>query len=840
MKLLTLSAFIVSLGFLAGVGTPSVAGAEPERGPEMVVPRSGLALANVGQSRRWSDRLDPVETIAIAEGLDSYQPQAGQEVTLPDGETRGWQTVELDASGQLDRQALGRGGYLYVPLESPEDRPIVLNVVGHGGLHFNGQPHTANIYGRGYYHVPVMARQGINRLLIQSGRGSIGLKWYVPPSPVFLLDGDQTLPDLVVGQATDTWGAVIVINTTSQPTEGLVLVAAGQGVRRATTPVPAIAPLSIRKVGFRILGPAPNEAGDAAGTLQLCGPGGRPTHQTALTLRVRSPHDPRKVTFVSEIDGSVQYYALRAAQPLAESDPPPAIVLSLHGASVEAIGQASSYSPKSWLHLVAPTNRRPYGFDWEDFGRADAMEVLELAKQSLAHDPARIYLTGHSMGGHGAWHVGSLFPDRFAAIGPSAGWVSYRTYARRRGSADEELSDLEKLLRRGEIIGDPTELAVNLTDQAVYILHGADDNNVPVSQARRMAEVLEAVHHDWTLHEEPGMGHWWSNPWDDGGATCVDWPPLFDQFARHALPPVPSVRTVQFATANPGVSSQCYWLAIEGQRTHHALSSATVHTWPNKRRLEGTTENVAVLRLDVGHLMSRGPITIQLDGQSLEPISDPGPSGAIWLARTGDQWQVTEQPPRSHKGPHRYGAIKNELRHRFLLVYGTAGNEQENRWSLDKARLDAETFWYRGNAGMDVLPDHQFDLAQYADRTVVLYGSADTNSAWSKLLADSPVQVQRNRVSVGDRTLQGPDLAVALVQPRPDSEIASVVAISATGPTGMRWAERQSLFVPFVRYPDCVVWSAGPEGAVQPRVVTAGYFGLDWSVANGEFVWDAE
>lgn len=91
---------------------------------------------------------------------------------------------------------------------------------------------------------------------------------------------------------------------------------------------------------------------------------------------------------------------------------------------MQAIRHAGSYSKKSWLHLVAPINRRPFGFDWEDFGRADAIEVLELAQAKLRHDPSRIYLTGHSMGGHGTWHIGSTFPDRFAAIGPSAGWVS--------------------------------------------------------------------------------------------------------------------------------------------------------------------------------------------------------------------------------------------------------------------------------------------------------------------------------------------------------------------------------------------------------------------------------
>jgi len=32
------------------------------------------------------------------------------------------------------------------------------------------------------------------------------------------------------------------------------------------------------------------------------------------------------------------------------------------------------------------------------------------------------------MGGHGAWQIGSLYPDRFAAIGPSAGWLSFDSY----------------------------------------------------------------------------------------------------------------------------------------------------------------------------------------------------------------------------------------------------------------------------------------------------------------------------------------------------------------------------------------------------------------------------
>src|SRR5262249_53415508 len=113
----------------------------------------------------------------------------------------------------------------------------------------------------------------------------------------------------------------------------------------------------------------------------------------------------------------------------ATQDSPPALVLSLHGAGVQATNQIGAMSAKTWAHIVAPTNRRPFGFDWEDWGRLDALEVLDAAGRVLEYDPARVYLTGHSMGGHGTWQLGVLFPDRFAAIGPSAGWIDFASYA---------------------------------------------------------------------------------------------------------------------------------------------------------------------------------------------------------------------------------------------------------------------------------------------------------------------------------------------------------------------------------------------------------------------------
>src|SRR5262249_7727826 len=142
----------------------------------------------------------------------------------------------------------------------------------------------------------------------------------------------------------------------------------------------------------------------------------------------------RRVTFRSRIDDSVQYFGYNAPK-MPEAAPGiavirarPALILSLHGASVEAAHQAECYSPKIWAALAAPTNRREYGFDWEDWGRLDALEVLEHFSAMTPHDPQRVYLTGHSMGGHGTWIIGCTYPDRFAAIGPSAAWTTFWSY----------------------------------------------------------------------------------------------------------------------------------------------------------------------------------------------------------------------------------------------------------------------------------------------------------------------------------------------------------------------------------------------------------------------------
>ena len=53
---------------------------------------------------------------------------------------------------------------------------------------------------------------------------------------------------------------------------------------------------------------------------------------------------------------------------------------------------------------------------------------MDDVRQHFHTDPRHTYLTGQSMGGHGAWHLGVTYPDLFAAIGPNGGWPSFWSY----------------------------------------------------------------------------------------------------------------------------------------------------------------------------------------------------------------------------------------------------------------------------------------------------------------------------------------------------------------------------------------------------------------------------
>jgi poly(3-hydroxybutyrate) depolymerase len=782
--------------------------------PGEIVPDELLVLPSAGRAGRMGDTADPVEAAIVAERW--APPKAGERVAGTGGTDRTWTAIRPGGDGTFRHPAL-RGGYAFASIKSDGDAVMILEAAGHAMAYSSGEPRAGDPYSHGYVRVPIRLRAGENPLLFAAGRGSLRLKLTRPRAEAQVEAADPTLPDLVVGRPLAEWGAAVVLNASDRMLEGATLRAEVDG-RSSVTPLPAIPPLGVRKVPFRIEAPAPAAEGkrDLKLTLALRGRE-TPVDSTTLTLEAVRPDRARRQTFVSAIDGSVQYYGLVPAAEGARDGRKPGLILTLHGASVEGIGQARVYKPKDWAHVVAPTNRRPYGFDWEDWGRLDAIEVLDLAQREFDPDPKRVYLTGHSMGGHGTWHVGVTFPDRFAAIAPSAGWVSLFSYGGRR--RPEGSDPVAALIARAGSPSDTLALVRNLEGLGVYVLHGDKDDNVPVDQARTMRRALGEFHADFAYYERPGAGHWW-------GDACCDWPPLLDFLARHERPTIAEVRKIDFVTAAPSVSARAQWATVEAQAKPFERSAIHLRADPAARTSSGTTENVARLALDLDAFGPGKPFAVTLDGDTVKDV----PGAKVWLRREGGHWKRIEAPSPALKGPGRSGPFKDAFRNRVVFVYGTRGTAEENALALAKARFDAETFWYRGNGSIDVVPDSAFDAHAEPDRNIVLYGHAESNAAWPALLGDGPVRVARGSVRVGGRTVEGDSLACLFVRPRPGSDRACVAAVAGTSPAGLRRAARLPYFNSGAAYPDLVVHDG--EGTL-----AAGFFGEDWGVNSGEFAW---
>ena len=244
-----------------------------------------------------------------------------------------------------------------------------------------------------------------------------------------------------------------------------------------------------------------------------------PSHLSAAEP-VLADYDTRTVTLPET--GEFRYRLLRPTT--LEPGVTYPVVLFLHGAGERGDDNARQlkYLP-AWMaepgnrrrhpcFLIAPQCRTDHSWsaiDWQtkralplaDTPTADLAAALAALDAVLAEepaDPARVYLTGLSMGGYGSWDLAARHPARFAAVLPICGG------------------------------GDATT-APRLTSVPIWNFHGTADPVVPVERSRAMIEALTAAGGTPISSELEDVGH---DSWTPayGNAAVLDW--LFAQRRR--------------------------------------------------------------------------------------------------------------------------------------------------------------------------------------------------------------------------------------------------------------------------------------------------------------------
>ena len=746
----------------------------------------GVAIQGLARRGRSAIGTDPLAAARIAGDLANPAPGDtfdNQGTPVP------FTAVTANPDGWFGERSLV-GGTLFITIDSQTPRTMLLSASGHTRLLVNGTPRTGDPYEYGWLTTPIQLQQGLNELAFTLRRGRLRASLTAPTADLALLNQDIIWPDALTQQPpTPHHAGVVALNTTPAPITATITASSGDASASTTATLPAN---SATKVAITLPPLSRNEPGELPITLAIAADGATATEPISKPLKFVGPTDQRSVTFISNIDASAQYYALRPAT-WDGTGQPPGITTSLHGAGVEASHQASFYRKHDWTHLIAPTNRRPFGFDWEDWGRLDALECLDHAQSTLLHDPTRLWLTGHSMGGHGTLQLGVLFPDKFAAIAPSAGWVSFWTYG---GGAPwaPDASPHERALYAATLSSRTLEMRDNLANRAVYILHGDSDETVPVSQARTMRAELAQFHTDFAYYERRGAGHWW-------GGQCMDWPPIFDLFKERATNPNPD--RITFVTPSPAVSPTSHWATIE--QTIDPALPARIDLAINRETntLTGSTTNVARLAIN----LPSDSLKINLTGDHPLTTTLTKPQDAPFALQL-----IGDPDAPLAKSPSRTGPFKHAFNNRALLVIPTGGDDATNQAWANRARYDAESFWYRGNASFQIITDRQLIAEHLATgepfaqgRNLILFGDASINGAWSTVLQGAPVDIRPGKAVIGDTTHTGTDLAALFCWPRADDPTAMVGVVAATGPQGLALTAELPYFVSGAGFPDLLL-----------------------------------
>jgi predicted peptidase len=126
-----------------------------------------------------------------------------------------------------------------------------------------------------------------------------------------------------------------------------------------------------------------------------------------------------------------------------------------------------------------------------------ALAALDKTLDEFSADADRVYLTGLSMGGSGAWYLAYQHPERFAALVPICGWAA-KTEGESASAPASGESPYEALAKR-------------LGKLPVWIYHGESDTVVPVEESRKAFAALKAAGGDVHYTEIAGGNH---NAWD--------------------------------------------------------------------------------------------------------------------------------------------------------------------------------------------------------------------------------------------------------------------------------------------------------------------------------------
>ena len=232
-------------------------------------------------------------------------------------------------------------------------------------------------------------------------------------------------------------------------------------------------------------------------------------------LRKGQPHGLQPVGILADEQVVVRDRPYRVSLSIPQSYEPTrdyALVVCLHGAGFTGEAYLDRWKSRLGEQYILACPTYPAGAWFTRRAEDLVLATVQLVQQRYRIDPRRIFLSGMSNGGIGAWLIGMHHAPLFAGLAPMASGID-----------DVLFPFLE-----------------NLRTTPVYIIHGSQDQVMPVELSRKLAAELKHLDYPFIYREHDRThamagGHFFPRE---------ELPDLVKWFDNQRRTPVPKTMTV--------------------------------------------------------------------------------------------------------------------------------------------------------------------------------------------------------------------------------------------------------------------------------------------------------
>ena len=391
----------------------------------------------------------------------------------------------------------------------------------------------------------------------------------------------------------------------------------------------------------------------------------------------------------------------------------------------------------------------------------DILTVIQLVKDTYSIDEDRVFLSGHSHGGHITWQLGVHYPDMWAAIAVKAGPHDFH-YARKHNKSPGQSTKRY-----------PCELwaytaamhAKNLINLPVVHAQGINDNTMPAKFAWEMNQAMKdgGVKYHYIETEKEKRPHL---PIAGNAEATAEYYREYFKHKRNLYP-----KEVYYKTFSPRFHKS-YWVDIEQMQ---ANKWAEINAVIINNTIDVKVKNIIRFKITVNEklLSIRESIKIKINNKVVYNKNIEG--NVISFKNINNKWsQIHTTIPKKEKHHNLAGPIEDIFQSPFLLVNGEKENdafEGPKKWGRDEL-----LFMIRRDDGypklgvhhkMPMLNVENLNSKISKEKNLILAGDYNTHSYIEKIADMLPIKLNKKGFIVKDKTYPYNQYTLLMIAPNP-------------------------------------------------------------------------